>query len=66
LPDDALVEKLNALEKQLETLKNREQLERQECAICHKKGCNVISFILKKPVHSGCHEDAMKTDRNTS
>lgn len=48
-------EELDKLKKELQKVDDQLKLMDQECAYCHKDGCDVISFRLKKPVHSWCH-----------
>ena len=56
---EKVAEKLRALEDRLELLKSREKIEKANCAICGKPGCDSISFKRRRPVHSTCHEKEM-------
>ena len=45
---------IDQIENDIQILRSRKQIEDSECAICNKTGCEVISFIHKKPVHAEC------------
>jgi len=64
---EKVAEKLRVLEDRLELLKSREKIEKTNCCICGKPGCDSISFKRRRPVHSECHEkDMLETKENNT
>lgn len=48
-------EELERLKKELKIVDGQLELLDKKCAYCNKDGCDLISFRLKKPVHSWCY-----------
>jgi hypothetical protein len=58
--EKTIQQQINEVQKDIEILNHRKKLKNTKCDICECKGCNVISFYRRKPVHDKCNRREMK------
>jgi len=63
MSEEEIKQQIADIEKDIELLTTQKKIKDSKCAICGNVGCDTISFIHKKPVHSICHEQEKLKNR---